>query len=143
MNEQDQQQPPINGAAPEAQSEIRAGQTVILDPQACENLENCALAAQASLIDLMALMPKGAEHMPLHVVLKVIAELTYVYWPHAGPKVWDDGVRDAINRMGQFTMMSPEAVYNWKKQAEERVIKAREERGEAPTIILPGGGRRL
>lgn len=146
MSNEDQQQPPINGDGgpePIKRPEIVAGQQIVLDPQTCQNLENCAHAAQASLLDLMSMMPRGAEHMPLFVVMKVIAELSFAYWGNAGAKLWDDAVGEAVHRMGQFTLLTPEGVARWKQEAEDRVKAAREERGEPPQIILPGNRSRL
>lgn len=129
-------------AAPEPKPEIKAGDTIVLDEPTQQNLQNCGLAAEESLLEIMSMMPRGAEHMPLFVVSKVIARLTGAYFTGVAPKVMADMRAEADVELGRFTLMQQATIEQWKRGVLERVAKNRADRGEVPELYLPPGARR-
>lgn len=135
---EDHSDQPLNGTS----REPAAGPTAVLEPEVCEFLTDFAHAGQTSIMDAMSKLPAGTQHMPIFVIMKVLAELCHVYWPKVGPRIWDDGITEAVQRMAQFLILSPEALARWKLDAETRLAQSRDELGDAPVIILPAGARR-
>lgn len=130
---------PVNGTAQPLPGKPPLPQ-IAVPPEVGLFLEEFAHSAQASIMDAISKMPAQLGHMPMFVAMKVIAELSYAYWPNVGPRMWDDMISEAVQRMAQFTILSDQAIAKWKRDAEQRLLEARANVIDKPLIILPGAG---
>lgn len=142
MNSEDSN--PINGTQqPDPHTTERPKEQPLphetLTPEVCAFLDDFAIASRAAIMDAFTKLPARTQHMPMFVLMKIIAELSYAYWPNVGARMWDDMVSEAVQRMAQFTLLTPQAVAKWKLEAENHLLEEAAKVIDKPLIILPGG----